>query len=117
MNSQSSSRSAKTKCPKPVLITPAEAKRNQANKLVVDVQPQKFITHTIPGARRLNIDISLEDIEKGQPILLICLTGQRSLKAATQLINRGYRQVYVLKGGLAAWQSKKYTVQPTRRSA
>ncbi len=110
-------RSVKTKSAKPVLLAPDEAKRRQAQYLVIDVQPRKFITHMLPGAKQLNVDISLEDIERSQPILLTCLTGQRSLKAATQLINLGYRQVSVLKGGLVAWQGRNYTVQPTRLPA
>ncbi len=103
-------RPIKVKRVTPVFLTPHEARLRQTKQLAIDVQPQKFMTHLIPGAQRLNIDVSLQDIPKTQPVLITCLTGQRSLNAAQQLINRGYRQVYVLKGGLVAWQRAGYTV-------
>lgn len=115
MNSRLQSRPAKSKILAPFLLTPAEAKHKQSKHLVIDVQPQRFITHMIPGAQRLNVDISIEDIDKDLPILITCLTGARSLKAAGQLITLGYRQVYVLKDGLAAWQREGYTLRPTKR--
>lgn len=108
------SRPTKAKRLEPVLLTAAEAKREQAKQLVIDVQPQRFMTHILPGAQRLNVDIALGDIDRNQPVLITCLTGARSLKAAGQLINRGYRQVYVLKDGLAAWQRAGYTLRPIK---
>lgn len=71
-------RPIKLKPVKPVFLTPAEAKREREKLLVIDVQTPKFITHMIPGAQQLNTDISLKDIPKDQPILLTCLTKQRS---------------------------------------
>ena len=95
---------------KPILLTPDEARSNQAKLLVIDVQNPKFMTRMIPGGQRLNIDVLLKDIPSNQPVLIACLTGQRSFIAAQQLIQRGYCQVYVLKGGLMAWQRAGYTV-------
>ena len=94
----------------PILLTPDEARSKQAKLLVIDVQNLKFITRMIPGGQRLNIDVLLEDIPSNQSVLIACLTGQRSFIAAQQLIQRGYSQVYVLKGGLMAWQRAGYTV-------
>lgn len=71
----------------------------------------------LPGAQRLNIDILLKDIDQNQPILLTCLTGQRSLQAAQEMINSGYCKVYTLQGGLVAWQRFGYTVQIAKRTA
>ncbi|MBW4695810.1 MAG: rhodanese-like domain-containing protein [Lyngbya sp. HA4199-MV5] len=95
---------------KPVLLTPDEVKSKQAELLVIDVQNPKFMTRMLPGAQRLNIDVLLKDIPSNQPVLIACLTGQRSFIAAQQLMQRGYCQVYVLKGGLMAWQRAGYTV-------
>ncbi len=94
----------------PILLTPKEARSKQAKLLVIDVQNPKFMTRMIPGAQRLNIDLLLKDIPSNQPVLIACLTGQRSFIAAQQLIQRGYCQVYVLKDGLMAWQRAGYTV-------
>lgn len=110
-------RSPKTRRIKPILLTSNEAKRELKKRLVIDVQNPKFATHMIPDAKRLNSDISIRDISKNQPILITCLNGQRSWTAAQQFINRGYHKVYVLKGGLAAWQSAGYTLWRTKSPA
>lgn len=102
---------------KPILLTPDKVRDKQAGLLVIDVQNPKFMTSMIPGAQRLNIDVSLKDISRSQPILVTCLSEGRSLTAAQQLIQRGYRQVYVLKGGLMAWQKAGYTVWLTKLPA
>lgn len=102
---------------KPILLTPDQVRDKQAGLLVIDVQNPKFMTSMIPGAQRLNIDVSLKDISRSQPILVTCLSGGRSLTTAQQLIRRGYRLVYVLKGGLMAWQRAGYTVWLTKLPA
>lgn len=96
------------------LMAPSEAKRKLKNQLVIDVQNPKFASHMIPDAKRLNLDISIRDIPKDQPILITCLNGQRSSMAARQFISRGYRNIYVLKGGLTAWQSAGHTLWRTK---
>ncbi|MBD2248920.1 rhodanese-like domain-containing protein [Nostoc sp. FACHB-888] len=40
-----------------------------------------------------------------------CLSGERSFKVAQKLIQRGYCDVYVLKGGVMAWQRAGYMTQ------
>ncbi|MGB3300942.1 MAG: rhodanese-like domain-containing protein [Phormidesmis sp.] len=110
-------RPTRLKAVKPVFLTPAEANRDREKLLVIDVQTPKFMTHIMPGAQQLNTDISLKDIPKDQPVLLTCLTKQRSVKAAQQFISRGYRRVYVLQGGLVAWQRAGYTVWRAKRPA
>ncbi|WP_404788794.1 rhodanese-like domain-containing protein [Altericista sp. CCNU0014] len=99
---------------KPILLTSHEVRLNRTNMLVIDVQNPKFMTCMIPGAKRLSIDVFLKDISIHQPILITSLTGQRSFSAAQQLIKRGYCEVYVLKGGIMAWQSAKLTVWLTK---
>ncbi len=99
---------------KPILLTPDEAKSKTINLLIVDVQNPRFMTRMIPNAQRLNIDVLLQNISRSQPILITCLTGQRSLNAARQLIQRGYYRVYILKGGLLAWQRAGYLVWLTK---
>ncbi len=98
----------------PILLTPDEARDKQAELLVIDVQNPKYITSTIPEAQRLNVDISLKDIARSQPILVTCLSGQRSFTVAQQLIQRSYCKVYVLKGGLMAWIRAGHTAWLTK---
>lgn len=102
---------------RPILLTSKEVRINRAKMIVIDVQNPKFMTCMIPGAKRLSVDIFLKNISMHQPILITCLTGERSFNAAQQLIKRGYCKVYVLKGGIMAWQSEKLTVWLTKLPA
>lgn len=88
----------------PTVLTVEEAMNHQKKLLIIDVQNPKYVTSIIPGAQRLNEAILLKDIPKTQAVLVTCLSGERSFRVAQQLIQRGYRDVYVLKGGVMAWQ-------------
>jgi len=44
--------------------------------------------------------------------LLQVMQEATSARAALQLINQGYKNVYALKGGWAEWESEKYPVEP-----
>ena len=70
----------------PILLTPDEARNKQAERLVIDVQNPKYMTRMIPGAQRLNIDVLLKDIPSNQPVLIACLTGQRSRQYSLQIM-------------------------------
>lgn len=110
---------AKTTSPQtqPVLLPPEAAIALFNRLLILDVQNPRYATNVIPGAHRLNVDISLRNIAKDQSILLTCLCGQRSLAAAQQVVRRGYRSVYVLKGGVLAWRQAGQTIQRIKVSA
>src|SRR5690348_6910409 len=41
---------------------------------------------------------------KDQPLLLACQSGTDAQSAATRLGKQGFQQLFVLKGGLAAWK-------------
>lgn len=45
----------------------------------------------------------LADWDRDTPILLYCHFGIRSLDAASQLLDRGFKNVHVLQGGIDAW--------------
>jgi molybdopterin/thiamine biosynthesis adenylyltransferase/rhodanese-related sulfurtransferase len=58
-----------------------------------------------PVARdQLEQDPSAHLPDPEQPVLLICQAGGRSLRAAQALQQRGYRQVWSVRGGMDAWQ-------------
>lgn len=95
----------------PILLSPDEAIAQLRKLIVLDVQNPKYATTTIPGAQRLGVELALKDIPKTQAILLTCLTGERSLTASRQLIQKGYLSVYVLQGGVIAWRRAAHTTQ------
>lgn len=83
---------------------------NRDNALVVDLRPiGDFEKGHIPGSR--NVQLSQFDPESKQlaaakalPVVLVCKAGQTSGGAAKRLRKAGFERVYVLDGGIGAWQ-------------
>ena len=83
---------------------------NRDNALVVDLRPQAdFEKGHIAGSR--NVQMSQFDPENKQlatarslPVVLVCKAGQTSSGAAARLRKAGFERVYVLDGGIGAWQ-------------
>lgn len=83
---------------------------NRDNALVVDLRPQAdFEKGHIPGSK--NVQLSQFDPENKQltaaralPVVLVCKTGQTASSAAGRLHKAGFERVYVLDGGIGAWQ-------------
>lgn len=109
-----SSRPQSTRSAHPVLLSPDEVRARLNQLTIVDVQNPKYATSLLPKAQRLNVDVFLKDLPKGDPVVLTCLVGQRSFTVAQQLLQMGYRSIYVLKGGVTAWKQAGYTVQLTK---
>jgi rhodanese-related sulfurtransferase len=83
---------------------------NRDNALVVDLRPSAdFEKGHVPGAK--NVQMSQFDPENKQlaaaralPVVLVCKAGQTSGAAAKRLRKAGFEHVYVLDGGIGAWQ-------------
>ncbi|MDB6163807.1 MAG: rhodanese-like protein [Xanthomonadaceae bacterium] len=83
---------------------------NRDNALVVDLRPAAdFEKGHIPGSK--NVQTSQFDPENKQlaaaralPVVLVCKAGQASGDAAKRLLKAGFERVYVLDGGIGAWQ-------------
>ncbi|CAM4265178.1 Rhodanese-related sulfurtransferase [Pedobacter westerhofensis] len=50
--------------------------------------------------------IEIDKISKDKPVIMQCRSGQRSAAAVMQLEQRGYDNVYNLKGGILAWRQE-----------
>jgi rhodanese-related sulfurtransferase len=83
---------------------------NRQDALVVDVSPgADFEKGHIVGSR--NVFMSQFDPEnkalakvRELPVVLVCRTGSVSAQAAKRLVKAGFKHVYWLDGGIAAWQ-------------
>ncbi len=83
---------------------------NRDSALVVDLRPfADFDKGHIAGAK--NVLMTQFDPENAQlktakslPVVLVCKTGQSAGAAAKRLRKAGFEKVYVLDGGIAAWQ-------------
>jgi len=63
----------------------------------------------IPNSLRLNselLDQILQTWDKDKPLLLYCHFGVRSLDAASFLADHGFKNVYILKGGIDSWSTE-----------
>ena len=90
---------------------------NQGSTLVLDVRDaQEFASGHLPRARHIPLaDLSnrMSEIEKykEKSVLVTCMKGQRSSNAAKLLRRAGFKSVFYLKGGVAAWQQASLPVE------
>ncbi len=83
---------------------------NRQDALLVDVSPAAdFEKGHIAGAR--NVQLSQFDADnkvlakvRDLPVVVACRSGAASSGAAKKLVKAGFKQVYWLDGGVAAWQ-------------
>ena len=85
---------------------------NRDDGQVIDIRAQKeFNAGRISGAEHLSpenakkSDFSGLEKYKTKPIILVCTTGMTAQGTATAMHKAGFEQVYVLAGGMGAWQS------------
>ncbi|GHN00050.1 hypothetical protein WSM22_15390 [Cytophagales bacterium WSM2-2] len=77
--------------------------------VLLDVRTEAEVQEgSLPKAQNIVYDDAfaskLEDLSKDVPVLVYCAKGMRSEKAAAILKEKGFKEVYQLKGGLQAWK-------------
>jgi len=92
---------------------PAEKfKANYVKGFLLDVRtPEEFAEGHIQGA--VNIDIydaqfssQLDKLDKSKPVYVYCRSGARSSNASEMMKKKGFKEVYNLIGGYAAYPFK-----------
>ncbi|MBF6590385.1 MAG: MBL fold metallo-hydrolase [Ktedonobacterales bacterium] len=77
--------------------------------LLVDVrEPQEYGEGHVPGAISIpqaELAARLAELPRDRPLLLICHSGARSLRAAQFLRQTGFEQVANVRGGTQAWKA------------
>jgi len=61
---------------------------------------------TVPGATPVplhTLPLNLEQLDRNKDIVLVCRSGARSAQAAHFLQQRGFANVYNLRGGMMRW--------------
>lgn len=92
-----------------------------ADLLLLDVRTaEDFIGEQghLPAARNLPLEVlpvRLDELAsyRDRPILLICRTDRRSARAAQLLTQAGFVAVWVIRGGMTAWQRQGWPVELT----
>lgn len=93
-------------------LRPAEltALVNREDALVVDLRPAaEYEKGHIPGSK--NVQMAQFDPEnkalaaaRSLPVVTLCRSGVTAVDAAKRLRKAGFEKVYVLEGGIGAWQ-------------
>lgn len=97
-------------------ITIADFKEMQAAEApleLIDVRsPEEYADHHLDGARNIPMDqlaSGLTTADKDAPLVLVCLSGQRSLQATGFLRSVGFKNALSLEGGMRAWDAEQGT--------
>ncbi|MGZ8943510.1 MAG: rhodanese-like domain-containing protein [Methylobacter sp.] len=89
----------------------AVAKMNDSDTIVIDVrEPEEFLKGHIENSINTplgNLPTHLSKLEthKNKPVLIACQTGTRSASAGKILTKAGFEQVFVITGGMQAWEN------------
>ena len=88
--------------------------------IVLDIQDDRgWATAHLVGATHVpddGVDEALEEAPDDRPVIVICADGKRSGKLAESLAGDG-REAASLSGGIAAWLSEGFPVQPSEDAA
>ncbi|MCH1930345.1 rhodanese-like domain-containing protein [Shewanella sp. A25] len=95
---------------------------NKENAKVVDVRSSDDFRkgHIVDAlnvtlAEIKNNQISTLEKHKGSPIILVCNAGMTSSQAAQLLSQKGFENLYNLKGGMGEWQAANMPVSKSKR--
>lgn len=94
---------------------------NRQQGVVVDVRTQEeFAKGHLVDAINLPVgqidsnNLSLIEKHKDAPTIVVCESGQRAQGAAQTLVKAGFKQVFILQGGMASWRAENLPVTKKR---
>ena len=101
-------------------VTPAQAVQliNREKAVLIDVsEPAEYAGAHAAGSRNVPLG-SLEgsgDLPKNKtlPVVVVCPSGTRAVRAAATLRKLGFEKPHVLAGGLAAWREANLPIEKT----
>ncbi len=100
-----------------VTAGPAEVREKVGapGTLVVDVRdPDEFAYERIAGTLNIpqsSLNVRLKDLPRDKSIYLVCSTGARSAQSLDAFKSEGFRSVYNMEGGIAAWKKAGMPVE------
>lgn len=111
---------AQTPCKNEVLAPAAFYQKLKTTKEVqlVDIrEPEEMKYGYLDGTRNINYyeaDFEkkiLAQLKKDKPVMIYCMSGYRSARAAAILCKLGFKEVYDLRGGAYAWEKAGFPVK------
>lgn len=100
--------------PSSIYVSPLEFKSiisNLAGNLkIVDVrEPSELEICRLENSINIPLDELVDrcnELDKTTPCYIVCLSGRRAETAADILISKGYKKIYIVKGGLKRWSEE-----------
>ena len=96
---------------KKVIVDIKEVKRPDKDAQLVDVRtPNEYSKGSLAGAVNIpaaDLVSRMETLDKNRPVILVTQNGRRAQQELKQFKSKGFSDVYVLEGGLVAWQAAK----------
>ncbi|WP_111672002.1 rhodanese-like domain-containing protein [Algoriphagus litoralis] len=92
-----------------VSIDQFEKLTTKKKNMLIDVRtPEEVAEGHLPGALNINFlgenfSEEIQTLNKNKTYLLYCRSGSRTRKAADQMQKAGFKKVYMLEGGITAW--------------
>jgi rhodanese-related sulfurtransferase len=81
---------------------------------ILDVRSkEEFDSGHIEGAYLIpvsELENRLAELPQDKPIIVHCMSGSRSTSAANILLEKGFKEIFNMKGGITEWQSKGFPV-------
>jgi rhodanese-related sulfurtransferase len=89
------------------------------NVQIVDLQPEVEYnkSHLVNAANIIydkDFRKKLDKLDKTKPIAIYCTTGTVSPEAAKILQKAGFKNIYILDGGIKKWMAEKRQISKTR---
>ncbi len=94
---------------KVISIEEFEKMTTKKKNMLIDVRtPEEVAEGQLEGALNINFlgenfGQEIEALNKNKTYLLYCRSGSRTRKAADQMQKAGFKKVYMLEGGITAW--------------
>lgn len=94
-------------------LSPAEVviQVNDKDAQLVDVRtPNEYSKGSLAGAVNIpaaDLVSRIDTLDKNRPVILVTQNGRRAQQELKQFKSKGFSDVYVLEGGLVAWQAAK----------
>lgn len=101
-----------------ILVDEFDKKLNETkNVQLVDVRtPEEYAEGHLKGSVNYNLnaddfDNNLNKLDKSKPVMVYCLAGGRSGEAAEKMKEKGFTEVYNMKGGMMKWNAANKPVE------
>ncbi|MCU0437440.1 MAG: rhodanese-like domain-containing protein [Raineya sp.] len=88
-----------------------------AGSVILDVRtPEEYQTGHLKNSKLLDISeqsfsASLDKLDKNKTYYVYCQAGGRSTTAVEIMIEKGFKKVYNLSGGIAAWKKAQKVIE------